>query len=43
MALDAAKKVYIPKDNNFYRNKYHYFFYLMTFFLLNRPMVKPWG
>ncbi|HTM63393.1 MAG TPA: DotI/IcmL family type IV secretion protein [Gammaproteobacteria bacterium] len=30
MALDAAKEKYIPKENNFYRDYYHYFFYLMT-------------
>lgn len=30
MALDAAKEKYIPKESNFYRDYYHYFFYLMT-------------
>ena len=29
MALDAAKEKYIPKQNTFYRDNYHYFFYAM--------------
>ncbi len=29
MALDAAKEKYVPKDNNFYRQYYSVFFYIL--------------